>query len=243
MTHYDYTRAPDGPAPLGLVVLQADETIEADMRRMMPPTQPLFVSRVPSAAEVTPQSLRAMAGVLRGAAAVLPDAQRYHCVGYGCTSATAEIGADEVAQTIRAGCDTARVSDPLTALTAAASGLGLRRIAFLSPYTVDVSDRLRAALEAHGIATPTFGSFDEPNEQNVVRIDPAAIRAAACDLAQQESVDGVFLSCTNLRTLDVIEEIEAVTGVPCLSSNQVLAWHMCAAAQVPGRLGRRPSGG
>lgn len=243
MTHYTYSRAPDGPAPLGLIVLQADETIEADMRRMLPPEQPLFVSRVPSAAEVTPRSLRAMAGVLRDAAALLPNAQRYRCVGYGCTSATAEIGATEVAQTIRAGADTARVSDPLTALTAATASLGLRRIAFLSPYTADVSDRLRAALEERDVSTPIFGSFDEPHEQNVVRIDAGAIRAAACDLVKQGRVDGVFLSCTNLRTLDVIEEIERATGLPCLSSNQVLAWHMSTGARVPGQLGRTPSDG
>ena len=45
-------------------------------------------------------------------------------------------------------------------------------------------------------------------------------------------VDAVFLSCTNLRTLDVIDEIEAELGLPVVSSNQALAWHMAQLTQI-----------
>lgn len=238
MTHFPYTRAPDGPAPLGLLVLQTDETIEADMRAMLPEDTPLFVSRVPSAPAVTPESLRAMADHLTDAATLLPAAQGFAAIGYGCTSATAQIGAQGVAARIHAGAQTARVSDPLSALIAACGALGLRRLAFVSPYTADVSAPLRARLDAAGIATPVFGSFNEASEASVVRIDEASLLRAACDLAARGGVEGVFLSCTNLRTLGVIEAIEAATGLPCLSSNQALGWHLSARARVPGRLGR-----
>ena len=50
--------------------------------------------------------------------------------------------------------------------------------------------------------------------------------AAVRGLAAQGGVDGVFLSCTNLRTLEVISPLEAETGLPLLSSNTGLAWHM-----------------
>ena len=45
-------------------------------------------------------------------------------------------------------------------------------------------------------------------------------------MAVETGCDAVFLSCTNLRTLNVIPEIEARIGKPVLSSNQVLAWHL-----------------
>ncbi len=237
MSRFAYTRAPEGPAPLGLVVLQTDETIEPDMRRMLPEDVPLYVSRVASAPEVTPDSLRAMQDHITGAAALLPQAVPFDAIGYGCTSATAQIGAREVARLVGAGARTARVTDPLSALMAACRALDMTRLAFLSPYTADVSDRLRAVLAEAGIATPVFGSFEEANEANVVRISPNSIIEAAAALAAQGGTQAVFLSCTNLRTLDVIERIEAQTGLACLSSNQVLAWHLSAQACVPGRLG------
>ena len=37
--------------------------------------------------------------------------------------------------------------------------------------------------------------------------------------------DAVFISCTALRTADVIEDIEAALGKPIVTSNQALAWH------------------
>lgn len=238
MTTYSYNRAEEGPAPFGLVILQVDETIEQDMRRMMPPDRLLFVARVPSGEDVTPDSLNAMRLHLTSAAQLLPQEAPYAAIGYGCTSATAQIGAGEVARLIGAGAQTMRVTDPLTALIAACSALAIRRLAFLSPYTADVSDKLRQTLRAAGINTPSFGSFEEANEAAVARIAGHSIIGAATDLVKDGQCDGIFLSCTNLRTLDVIERLEARTNLPCLSSNQVLAWHLSADAVVPGQLGR-----
>ena len=44
---------PPLPAPFGLVVLQADLTIEDDMRRLLPSDRSLLVTRVPSGEDVT----------------------------------------------------------------------------------------------------------------------------------------------------------------------------------------------
>jgi maleate isomerase len=239
MTRYAYQTVPPLPAALGLVVLQADETIEGDFRAMLPPDNPLYVSRVPSGDAVTPETLQAMAAHITAAAALLPHGARFDSVGYACTSGTAQIGVDRIAALLRAGIDTTHISEPVSALVAACRALAVRRLAILSPYVAAVSERLRDTLSAQGVETPVFGSFEEAEEARVVRIDGASILSAARDLAGQDVVDAIFLSCTNLRTLDVIDRIEGETGLPCLSSNQVLAWHMAgAAARVPGKLGR-----
>ena len=241
MTLYAYESTPDTARPLGLVVLQSDETIEMDFRRMLAPEVPLYVSRVPSDTEVTPDTLQSMAGHLTASAALFPTPLHFASVGYGCTSGTAQIGPDRIAALVKEGTRTDHVTNPLSALVAACAALGVTRLAFLSPYVADVSGRLRSALAERGIASPTFGSFNEGNESKVVRIAGTSIIAAAQDLASGADVQAVFLSCTNLRTLNVIDQIEAQTGLPCLSSNQVLAWHMARlagiSAAVPGRLG------
>lgn len=221
-------------ATLGLIVLQPDETIEHDFRRMLPIEQvSLNVTRIPSSTEVSGDSLAAMRHDLPTAASLLPRGLSYDVVGYGCTSGTSVIGADAISKLIKSGCDTSLVTEPVTSLIAACSAIGATRIAFLSPYVAEVSDTLRATLSAAGIQSPVFGSFDEATEAKVARISPASIAEAAIGLAQQDDIDAIFLSCTNLRTLDVIKQIEQASGLPVLSSNQVLAWDMARKAGIP----------
>jgi maleate isomerase len=230
---YPYTlRDTSGVRTLGLIVLKSDETIEPDFHRLFPSRSvELLVSRVRSAPEVTRETLAQMEDDLPSAAAMMPEAARFDVVGYGCTSGTSVIGAARIADLVSAGCRTQAVSEPVSALVAACRARGITRLGFLSPYIEAVSATLRGVLAGQGVATPVFGSFDEASEAKVARIAPDAIRAAARDLAGQGEVDALFLSCTNLRTLDVIPDLKAELGMPILSSNLVLAWHM---AQISG---------
>lgn len=226
---------------VGVVVLQADETIELDFRRLFPLQVELFVSRIPSGDEVTPESLASMEDLLAESATLFPRSARFSAVGYACTSGTAQIGATRVAERIRSVTETASVTDPLSALVAACGKLGIRRLGLLSPYVAAVSDRLREVLAAKGIETPVFGSFEVAEEARVARIDGKSITEAAAHLAARGGIDAIFLSCTNLRTLDVIPALEAELDLPVLSSNQVLGWDLIRLAGVqpneaPGRL-------
>jgi len=225
--------APEAPT-LGLIVLQADETVEHDFRRLFPADRArLHVTRVPSGAELTRQSIAAMEGLLPAAAGLLPPAARFDAVGYACTSGTTLIGAGRVHALVQASTCTSAVTDPLTAAFAAAAALGLGRIGIVSPYIASVAGPIRAAFEAQGLSVSDTLSFGEESEARVARISPASIAEAARTLGRGSRPDGLFLSCTNLRSLDLIGDLEAELGVPVLSSNQVLAWHMARLAGVP----------
>jgi len=217
---------------LGLIALQSDETVERDMRRLLPSDIEFMVTRVPSSEDVTSDTLAAMEGHLTAAASLFPQGSRFDAVAYGCTSGAAQIGPAQVAAKIRDAIDVATVTQPLSSLVAACSHMGIKRLALLSPYVTSVSARLRDALQTAGIETPVFGSFEVGREATVVRITAASVEAAALELMQDADVDALFLSCTNLRTLDVIQTLEQKLGLPVLSSNQVLAWHMMTQAGI-----------
>lgn len=224
---------PEKAPQLGLIVLQSDETIEMDFRRLLPADTEWMVNRIPSDTEVSTDTLAAMETHLATAASLFPQGAKLAVTAYGCTSGTATIGPDRVAQAIRSTSDSNHVTNPLTALIAACRALGITRLAVLSPYVEPVSRRLFDALKDAGIATPVFGSFDIATEALVVRIDTPSIINAARTLAASGSVDALFLSCTNLRTLEAIIPLEAETGLPVLASNTVLAWHMARLAGLP----------
>ena len=226
MTVFQFETSADTDPNIGLIVLQADQRIEQDFRRLFHDDIRLLVTRVPSGLAVTPDTLQEMQDHIPRAAALLPQDQDFDAVGYGCTSGAAQIGQQKVADLVRQGIATAAVSDPLSALVMACGELGIHRLAVLSPYIEDVSAKLRDALAGNGIETPVFGTFCESQEAKVARISADSIKRGAIQLAYQGDVQAIFLSCTNLNTLDVIPEIEAETGVPVLSSNLVLAWHL-----------------
>jgi maleate isomerase len=237
-----YKLTPDRPVQLGLVVLQSDETLERDMRRLLPAETEVLVSRVASGTELDTQMIAGMESRLTGAATLLPRGAQIAAVGYGCTSATAQIGAAQVAALIKAGVPTPYVTDPVSALIASCSSLGIARLGMITPYVANISDQLRVVIEGAGIRVTCFASFEEKTEANVVRIAADAVYAAAVRMGQDLNCDAVFLSCTNLRTLGIIDAIEREIGKPVLSSNQVLAWDMMRLAGItppeglPGRL-------
>jgi maleate isomerase len=218
-------------ASLGLIVLQADEVIEQDFRRLFAPGRvAVYVTRIPSGADLTAATLGAMEAALPAAARLLPPSIDFAAVGYACTSGATVIGPARVAELVRGSVKTSAVTEPLSALLAALRTLGVRRIGLISPYVAEVSAALRAALEAAGHEVAAFASFEEQVEARVARIAPASIRAAALAIGARPEVDAVLFSCTNLRTLDVIDEVEQALGKPVVSSNQALAWQMARLA-------------
>jgi maleate isomerase len=133
---------------------------------------------------------------------------------------------------VKKGCKTNAVTDPLTGLIAACRHLDVKRLVVLSPYVAAVNSSLITALARAEIEVALLGTFNEEREEFAARIAPDSIADAAQTLAKQGEFDALFLSCTNLRTLDVIDRIEAATGLPVLSSNQVMGWHMTQLAGV-----------
>jgi maleate isomerase len=232
---YDLQAETSRPRQLGLIVLETDETIERDLRRMIPVGTDVLVSRVPFPTHVSPETLQSMEGHMTASASLLPGKTRFATVGYGCTSGAAQIGPQRVAERVREGCQTDHVTEPVSALVAACQALGVSSLAFLSPYVESVSGRLRDVLWSEGIGCSAVGTFDEPDDSRVARIEPLSIEKAALALASQGNADAVFLSCTNLQTLTVIERLEVQLGRPVLSSNLVLAWHMMRLAGIPPR--------
>ena len=223
-------------AQLGLIVLQSDETLEYELRKILPEDGvALYTARIPSAQQVSSDSLATMAASLKNTAALLPPELQYKVVGYGCTSGTAVIGAEAVADQVKAGCHTADVTEPLTALISACHEKGVRRLAILSPYVEDVSATLRQRLRNAGIETPQFGSFNESNETAVAHISADSVATGATALFQRGGCEAIFISCTNLQTLDVITEIEKQCNCPVWSSNLVLGWHMLKTAGLKAR--------
>ncbi len=235
----------DGPgirATLGAVVLKTDETMEGDFRAFLPSDGvALYHSRIPFEPEVTPKTLSRMEVDIRASVDLFPPAANFNVIGYGCTSASAVIGEARIAKQVHKVYPDAAVTNPLSAAKAALSALDAKRISVITPYIAEVSRALRQRLTEAGFETVELASFEQIEDAVVARITPQSVHEAIVNICSRAAVDAVFVSCTSLRTADVISRAEQETGIPIISSNQALAWHMMRLAglsDAPAALGR-----
>lgn len=224
-------------AALGLIVLETDETIEAEFRALFNQSGiGLFHARIPVAQEITPETLPKMETALPAAVRLLPSAFPMEVIGYACTSGATVIGADNISRIVTRTFRNAKTTDPITAVMAALQHLGMRKIGLVTPYVEDVSAAMIDLLQRNGFEVVNFGSFEQKEDAVVARISPDSIYNAVCKIGAVDDVEAVFVSCTNLRTFDVIEPAEAHIGKPVVSSNQALAWHMAELAGLKGSI-------
>ncbi|MYC61480.1 MAG: Asp/Glu racemase [Caldilineaceae bacterium SB0661_bin_34] len=223
-------------ARIGLIVLESDQTIEAEARMLNLPAVSFYHSRVPNSLEVTSETLTDMEQWLPAAAALLPRDFGFDAIGYGCTSAAALIGADRVAAAIRSEHPGVACTNPITAAVAALGSLDAHRVAVVTPYTAEVTEPIARSLADAGLSLTALGSFVESNDLTVGRISPESVAAGVRTMARSADCDAVFVSCTSLRLLASVEDLESEVGVPVLSSNMALFWHVLRLAGVADRI-------
>lgn len=224
-------------ARLGLVVLQSDETIEPELACISSTLSgvALHHCRIPSAPQVTTESLQQMHARLPAAVSVFPDGGSFNAIGYGCTSGATVIGEQAVAKAIQSVFPGVKVTNPLTALKAACNRMGIERLGIITPYERQVTDALSEHLTASGLQITSVQSFEQSSEAIVARIKPASVLAALSTVKSagaNAACDAWFVSCTNLRMAEITNAAETLLGVPVLSSNQVLAWHLLREAGI-----------
>ncbi|MFC0531648.1 maleate cis-trans isomerase family protein [Phytohabitans kaempferiae] len=122
------------------------------------------------------------------------------------------------------------VTTATTAMLAAVRHLGLSTIGLVTPYRPASGVQLEHMLAAHGLKVASrvhrdfAGSSDDPRVWYETNRQPSTVvyeLARGLDLTM---ADGVLVSATNLRTLDVVERLEAELGKPVVTCNQSILW-------------------
>jgi maleate isomerase len=217
-----------GPAQhgaVGLIALAPDQVCELDLRAILPQERlPLYVNRINFALEVNVATLRAMREGITAATALILPGGRLDVIAYGCTSGTMVIGEEEVFSRIREARPGVLCTSPPTAALAALRALGARRVAVLTPYIEEVNRRVRDYFISRGLDIVAFGAFNRNSDPEIAAVTRESIVAAA-EALDGPDVEAIFLSCTGMRGLAAVEELERRLGKPVVTSNQAMAWH------------------
>ncbi len=245
-TVYELDEGP-GRHRIGLIALASDYATERDFINMRPNDEvAVFVSRVLNVNPCTVENLLTMAPrITDSVSLILPDG-RLDSVAYSCTSGSVVIGHEAVAASIHAIRPGIPVATPITAGLAAMERFGARKVAVLTPYIDEVNEHIVDYMENNGMEVLALTSFLFADDNDMARLPPEAIYAAALE-ADRPEADALFISCTAIRAVDVVERIEQTLGKPVVTSNQAVYWQALRAAgydtPVPGygRLLRLPT--
>ncbi len=224
-------------ARIGVIVLASDHTIEHEFRRIVTmPDVAFYESRIPCSPLITTDTLQAMENQIADCAALILPGVAFDVMAYGCTSASMVIGEDRVFERLRMGRPEAIPTTPITAAFSAFRALKIRKIGVLTPYRDDINELMRHYIQERGFEVPVFGSFNEEDDNRAARISATSIQKAVIEIGRRDEVDGVFLSCTSLRLVDSVHEIEQELGKPVTSSNHAIIWHSLRLAGVNEKL-------
>ncbi|MEM2915701.1 MAG: aspartate/glutamate racemase family protein, partial [Candidatus Bathyarchaeia archaeon] len=142
---------------------------------------------------------------------------------YGCTSGSLILGVGydrEIAKQIEeiSGIKALTTS---TAVIEALKTLEIKRVAVATPYPEEINIKEKEFLEGNGFKVTRIEGLPSPRGISIHRPEEAYRLARKVD---SEENDGIFISCTNFRTLEIIEILEEDTGKPVVTSNQATFW-------------------
>ena len=214
----------DSLPKIGLIALSTDYTIEKDFNKIcfdLP--MKLFVNRLPFENPMSQKNYLKMSNHLENIAKNILPGEKINTIAYGCTSGTIAIGEENIVKNIQLAKPNCYVTTPITAAVKAIKKLKLKKMAVFAPYPKEVNQTVINYLTNEEIEITSFGSYNLDSDLDVGKVDSINLKQTILEM-DTENADAVFVSCTALPILEIIEQIENKIQKPVLSSNQVLIW-------------------
>lgn len=218
-----------GRARFGVLVPFTNTNLEPDMALLRPDGVSLHFARLGGYDRDEIPDADQMHGL--GAADLdeplhLLQGARPDVILYGCTSATLAHGFAfdrALAERIRAGSGAETVT-AAGALAHALGVLGVRRIGFASPYVAQINDMAVRFLSDAGVETVARSEVGEAlDNYGQGKLTPQAVYDLGL-AADHPEAEALVLSCTDMRSVEVIARLEQAVGKPVISSNQAMMY-------------------
>ena len=209
---------------IGLLALSTDLTIESDFQSIchsLPIN--LFVNRIHNENPLTKENLLKMYDQLESITEKILPGEKINTVAYGCTSGTIAIGEDKVKEKIQLAKPGCHVTTPITSAIKAFNKMNVKKIAVFTPYPESVNKTISEYLIKKNINVMSFSTFNLDLDVDFARVDPKYLSEILTKLNINDA-DALFVSCTALPALEILDEVEKKINKPVFSSNQTLIW-------------------
>ena len=209
---------------VGLIALASDFMIERDFINVIKDREiDFFVNRIECYNPLTKENLIKMSDKVTSVTKdILPD-QDIDCVVYGCTSGTIAAGFNSIEQKVKAAKPMAEVTTPSTAAIKALKKLNIKKLAIFTPYSKKLNDEIIEYFSSQGFDVVANTYLDIAADYDIGKVDQNFLFKTLSQI-EIKNADALFISCTALPVLNLIERLEKELGKPVITSNQSLIW-------------------
>jgi maleate isomerase len=210
------------PVSIGLIIPSGNRLTEPQFNAYMPSHVGIHVTRLRMTGKFR-KPLGELKKYLAEAAEALSDVKPtmmvFHCTANSMENGLAHEGA--IVDTIEkaSGCPTITTAQ---AITQAFDRVGIKKLVLVSPYVKETNQHEVTYLgEAGYTVLHELGLALEPHAYSSVT--PEEWKRVVKENTRAQA-DGYFLSCTNTRMIETIEDLERDLDKPVINSNQATIW-------------------
>ena len=209
---------------IGLIALSSDYMIEKDFISVIKDKKiDFFVNRIETFNPLTSENLIKMSKKITEVTKdILPD-EKIDCVAYGCTSGTIAAGYNSIEEKIKKAKPNTSVTTPSTAAVNALKKLNIKKIYLFTPYPKKLNDEVIEFFNKEGFEVMSNSYFDIESDIDIGKVDPDYLYDVLINMDHKDA-DALFVSCTALPVLSIIDRLEKKINKFVLSSNQALIW-------------------
>ena len=209
---------------IGLIALASDYMIEKDFIKIIKDKKvDLFVNRIECFNPLTKENLIKMSEkVTEVTKDILPN-EKIDCVAYGCTSGTIAAGYEDIEKKIKNAKPEAIVTTPSTASIKALKKLNIKKIAIFTPYSKKLNDEVLDFFKNENFEIKANSYFNIESDIDIGKVDPNYLYEVLSKM-DLNGAEALFVSCTALPALSIIDKLEKKLNITVLSSNQTLIW-------------------
>lgn len=209
---------------LGLVVPSSNTTNEPEFYRTLPDGVSLHTARM-QLEDADADNLIRMADEVERCVELLATAD-VDAVAYGCTTGSLVKGPgydEEIESRIQEVAGAPGVATA-AAIKRAFDALEMQSLAITTPYVDDLNRREEEFLDAAGFDVHSISGLGIKPNLGIGEQRPEQVYREVRAL-DYEDADGIFISCTNYRTFEVIDRLERDLDLPVVTSNQATLWN------------------
>lgn len=224
-------------AKIGLIVPSTNTVNEPEFYFMAPRGVSIHTARIKLLGKATTESYLAMGAETERAASELATAE-VDVIAWGCTSGSVIIPRQQLETSIVAQAGVPAVTT-IGSVLSALQALGVKTISLGTPYVDFVNEQEVRLLEESGFKVAAWYGLHlgetQEERRGIGRVPPESLFRLVQYVDRPEA-EAIFLSCTNLATIEMIDDLEAAVGKPVITSNQATFWHALRTAGLKDRL-------
>ena len=210
-------------ANLGFIVLSGDLACEHDLFNMTPEGVGISFTRLKTDDFTTNETLAAHVNQLAEAASRIQPDVKPDVISYCCTSGSIVIGEEEVKRQIAIGAPYTKPMSLVTGVVSALNAVQAKKIVIGTPYLDEINAREEEFFLSKGFEILRMEGLNLETGIEFGKVTPDFWNKFSLEI-DCEDADAVFLSCTGIRSLDIIEKVEAQINKPVITSNQAQMW-------------------